>query len=86
MLKHEGRCPPDLEYRQIKYRNHVIKCDYGKLKRIISPTLGFKSMKAAYATIEGIEVMRVLRQSQAESFYFDPPLGEMRLVSRAFKT
>ncbi|MHB7416421.1 hypothetical protein ACYCMA_26085, partial [Klebsiella pneumoniae] len=37
--------------RQIKYRNNVIECDHGKLKRIIGATLGFKSMKTAYATI-----------------------------------
>jgi IS6 family transposase len=26
------------EHRQIRYRNNVIKCDHGKLKRIISAT------------------------------------------------
>jgi IS6 family transposase len=55
------RCPSDVEHRQIKYRNNVIECDHGKLKRIIGATLGFKSMKTAYATIKGIEVMRALR-------------------------
>ena len=48
------------QHRQIKYRNNVIECDHGKLKRIIGATLGFKSMKTAYATIKGIEVMRAL--------------------------
>jgi IS6 family transposase len=62
LLKCEGQCPPDVEHRQIKYRNNVIECDHGKLKRIISATLGFKSMKTAYATIKGIEVMRALRK------------------------
>ncbi|STJ94213.1 transposase, IS26 [Escherichia coli] len=57
LLKREGRCPSDVEHRQIKYRNNVIECDHGKLKRIIGATLGFKSMKTAYATIKGIEVM-----------------------------
>ncbi len=33
----------DVEHRQIKYRNNVIECDHGKLKRIIGATLGFKS-------------------------------------------
>nr|WJR86835.1 hypothetical protein XJ62_GM004402 [Escherichia coli] len=33
----------------------MIECDHGKLKRIIGATLGFKSMKTAYATIKGIE-------------------------------
>ena len=84
LLKREGRCPSDVEHRQIKYRNNVIECDHGKLKRIIGATLGFKSMKTAYATIKGIEVMRALRKGQASAFYYGDPLGEMRLVSRVF--
>ena len=40
----------------------MIECDHGKLKRIIGATLGFKSMKTAYATIKGIEVMRASTQ------------------------
>ncbi|MEN1758810.1 hypothetical protein AAIH62_36235, partial [Pseudomonas aeruginosa] len=48
-------------------------------------TLGFKSMKTAYATIKGIEVMRALRKGQASAFYYGDPLGEMRLVSRVFE-
>ena len=85
VLKREGRCPSDVEHRQIKYRNNVIECDHGKLKRIIGATLGFKSMKTAYATIKGIEVMRALRKGQASAFYYGDPLGEMRLVSRVFE-
>ncbi len=84
-LKREGRCPPDVEHRQIKYLNNVIECDHGKLKRIINATLGFKSMKTSYNTIRGIEVVRALRKGQAESFYFGHPLGEVRLVSRVFE-
>ncbi|MDR9939488.1 DDE-type integrase/transposase/recombinase, partial [Enterobacter hormaechei] len=83
LLKREGRCPSDVEHRQIKYRNNVIECDHGKLKRIINATLGFKSMKTAYATIKGIEVMRALRKGQASAFYYGDPLGEMRpMVAR----
>ncbi len=71
---------------RLKYRNNVIECDHGKLKRIINATLaGFKSMKTAYATIKGIEVMRALRKTQASAFYYGDPLGEMRLVSRVFE-
>ena len=65
LLKREGKCLPGVDHRQLKYRNNIIECDHGKLKRIISATLGFKSMKTAYATIKGIEVMRALRKGQA---------------------
>ncbi len=63
LLKREGRCPSDVEHRQIKYRNNVIECDHGKLKRIINATLGFKSMKTAYATIKG-KVMRPFKRTK----------------------
>ncbi|VCW27812.1 Putative transposase (identified by ISEscan HMM) [Escherichia coli] len=56
----------------------MIECDHGKLKRIIGATLGFKSMKTAYATIKGIEVMRT-QQPQ----HFIMVMGEM--VSRVFE-
>jgi IS6 family transposase len=83
LFKREGRCPPDVKHRHIKYRNNVPECDHGKLKRIITVTQGF--MKTACATIKGSEVMRALRKGQAESFYFGYPLDEMRLVSRVFE-
>lgn len=65
LLKWEGRCPPGVEHRQLKYLKNVIECDHGKLKRIIIATLGFKSMKTAYATIKRIKVMPPLRKGQA---------------------
>lgn len=77
LLKREGRCPYEVEHRQIKYRNNIIECDHGKLKRTIGATQGFKSMKTAYTTIKGIEVMRALRKGLVSAFYYgDPPGGE----------
>ncbi|PPT90644.1 NAD(P)(+) transhydrogenase (Re/Si-specific) subunit alpha [Xanthomonas theicola] len=84
-LKREERCPSDVEHRQIKYRNDVIECHHGKPKRIIGATLRFTSMKTAYATVKGIEVMRALREGRAASFYFGHPLGKMRPVSRVLE-
>jgi transposase-like protein len=34
-----------------------VEADHGKLKRLINPVRGFQSMKTAYATIKGFEVM-----------------------------
>jgi len=41
--------------------------------------------KWARNPIKGIEVMRALRKGPASAFYYGDPLGEMRLVSRAFE-
>jgi transposase-like protein len=84
-LKEEGLCLPDLEHRQIKYLNNLIESDHGKLKRLIKPTLGFKSMKTAYATIKGFEVMRMFRKGQMDIWKYGQGLtGEIRLIERQF--
>ena len=61
-LKAEGKCPVETGHREVKYLNNVVEADHGKLKRLIKPTLGFKSMKTAYATLKGFELMNALRK------------------------
>ncbi len=36
----------------------MVEADHGKLKQLIRPVRGFKTLKTAYATIKGFEVMR----------------------------
>ncbi len=46
---------------------------------------GFKTLKTAYATIKGFEVMRALRKGQASAFNITRDIrGEARIVERAF--
>ena len=84
-LKAEGKCPKDTRHRQVKYLNNVIEADHGKLKLLIRPVRGFKTLKTAYATIKGFEVMRALRKDQAGIFNFQGGIvGEARIIERAF--
>lgn len=84
-LKGEGKCPADTEHRQVNYLNNVIEAFHGKLKRLIKPTLGFKTLRTAYATIKGFEVMRAFRKYQARPWCLQPGAhGEIRLLKRAF--
>ncbi|TCT27934.1 IS6 family transposase [Martelella mediterranea] len=84
-LKAEGRCPNDLVHRQVKYLNNVVEADHGKLKQLIKPVRGFKTLKTAYATIKGFEVMRALRKGHANIFNLTRDIrGEARIVERAF--
>jgi len=63
----------------------VIEADHGKLKQLIKPVRGFKTLKTAYATIKGFEVMRALRKGQAAIFNWTGFIrGEARIVERAF--
>ena len=54
-LKKEGKCPEETLHRQVKYLNNVIEADHGKLKQLIRPVRGFKTLKTAYATIKGFK-------------------------------
>jgi transposase-like protein len=84
-LKTEGKCPEETVHRQIKYLNNVVEADHGKLKQLIRPVRGFKTLKTAYATIRGFEVMRALRKGQATAFNLTRDIrGEARIVERAF--
>ncbi len=84
-LKMEGKCPEETLHRQVKYLNNIIEADHGKLKRLIRPVRGFKTLKTAYATIKGFEVMRALRKGQASAFNITNDIGgEARIVERAF--
>jgi transposase, IS6 family len=84
-LKTEGKCPQNTVHRQVKYLNNVIEADHGKLKQLIRPVRGFKTLKTAYATIKGFEVMRALRKGQAAIFNLTRDIcGEARIIERAF--
>lgn len=81
-LKAEGKCSESLEHRQIKYLNNIIESDHGKLKRLIKPTLGFKSMKTAYATIKGFEVMQMFKKGRFELWKHGQGIqGEIRIIT-----
>jgi transposase-like protein len=84
-LKVEGKCPAKTVHRQVKYLNNVVEADHGKLKQLIRPVRGFKTLKTAYATITGSEVMRALLKGQAAVFNLTHDIrGEARIVERAF--
>ncbi len=57
--------------------NEARVADHGKLKPLIKPTLGFKSMKTAYATLKGFEVMRMFRKGQFAGWYPGEDVDEL---------
>ena len=69
-LKFEGHLSPDVMHSQIKYRNNGIEADHGKLKQLINPVRGFQSMKTAYATIKGFEIMRMFKKGQFDIWLY----------------
>lgn len=83
--KAECKYQQGIEHCQVEYLNNVVEADHGKLKQLIRPVRGFKTLMSAYATIKGFEVMRALRNGQAGIFNFSSDVfGEGRIVVRAF--
>jgi transposase, IS6 family len=82
-LKREGYLAHDVEHRTSKYLNNIIEADHGALKRVIRPTRGFRRMRTAYATLKGIEVMRMIRRGHC-LLQEAGTTGEIRLVNQLF--
>ncbi len=70
-------------HRQVKYLNNIIEADHGKLKRLINPMRGFKSMKTACATLKGFELIRMFKKGRPDIWKYGQGLtGEIRLIER----
>ena len=83
-LMKDGVCPEDTVHRQVKYLHDVVEADHGKLKQLIRPVRGFKTLKTAYATIKGFEAMRALRKGQAAILNITRDIcGDAHIVERA---
>ena len=63
----------------------MIEADHGKLKQLIRPVRGIKTLKQPTQRSKAFEVMRSLRKGQAGVFNITGDIcGEARLVERAF--
>lgn len=85
-MKDESVIPEALLHRKVKYLNNRLESDHGKLKRLIKPTLDFKSMKTAYAIIKGFEIMRMIRKGQFDRWMCGEagPKAEAKFINRIF--
>jgi putative transposase len=53
-----------IEIRRVKYLNNIVEQDHRAVKRVTRPMLGFKSLKAAYDTVVGIELIHMIKKRQ----------------------
>jgi putative transposase len=62
--------------RQIKYLNNLVDQDHRSIKRIVQPMMGFKSFPSARITLQGIELMHMIKKGQMVS-------GDVQTLSAA---
>ena len=53
-----------IEIRQRKYLNNLVEQDHRAIKRIVRPMLGFQTFRSARITLQGIELMHMIKKSQ----------------------
>ena len=65
-LKQEGLLPDGSEFRPVKYLNNIVEQDHRFIKRRIKPGLGFFSYPTAWRTLQGYEMMNMIRKGQIQ--------------------
>jgi transposase, IS6 family len=65
-LKAAGILPKGIELRQVKYLNNLLEQDHRFIKRLVKPGMGFFSFETAWRTLQGYEVMHMLRKGQVQ--------------------
>jgi len=60
-----------IEIRQCKYLNNILEQDHRRIKKNTRPMLGFKNSHAAQRTLEGIEVMAMIKKGQMKTLAGD---------------
>ena len=83
-LKAEGRIPNSCELRQVKYLNNLIEQDHRFIKRLTKPGMGFFSFETAWRTLQGFEVMNMIRKGQVQGVKKGDVRGQVALVARLF--
>ncbi len=53
-----------IEIRQNKYLNDLIEQDHRAVKRIVRPMLGLQSFRSARVTLQGIELVHMIKEGQ----------------------
>jgi transposase, IS6 family len=83
-LKAEEHLSIHSELRQVKYLNNMIEQDHRFIKRLTKPGMGFFSFKTAWRTLQGFEIMNMLRKGQVQSVKKGDVRGQAALVAKLF--
>jgi transposase-like protein len=83
-LKAAGVLPEEGELRQVKYLNNLIEQDHRFIKRLTKPGMGFFSFETAWRTLEGFEMMKMIRKGQIQGVDKGDVRGQVTWVAKLF--
>ncbi len=83
-LKAAGRLSESVELRQVKYLNNLIEQDHRFIKRLVKPGMGFFSFQTAWRTLQGYEVMNMIRKGQVQNVNKGDITEQVAFLARLF--
>jgi transposase, IS6 family len=83
-LKASGALPASVELRQVKYLNNLVEQDHRFIKRLTKPGMGFFSFETAWRTLQGYEIMNMIRKGQLQGVAKADVRDQMALVNKLF--
>jgi IS6 family transposase len=83
-LKQDNLLPKRCKRRPSQYMNNIIEQDHRFMKWQIRPGLGFGSFPTAYKTIQGYEVMNMIRKGQMEGIEKGNIKEQNRFIAKLF--
>ena len=63
-LKQQGELSWTCRCRPVRYLNNIVEQDHRAIKRRVRASQGFRSLRAAQRTIQGIETINMIRKGQ----------------------
>ena len=76
--------PHDCKLRRVKYLNNVIEQDHRFVKKKVRAAQCFKRFPTAERTLEGIEVVNMMRKGQVKRLAGTDSLGQAKFVASLF--
>jgi transposase-like protein len=83
-FKAEGYIPEHCERRHVKYLNNLVEQDHRFLKRLTKPGMGFFSFATAWRTLQGFEIMNMMRKGQLPGVDKGDVRGQVALIATLF--
>ncbi|MFL5587516.1 MAG: DDE-type integrase/transposase/recombinase [Ktedonobacteraceae bacterium] len=83
-LKAAGQLAESGELRQVKYLNNIVAQDHRFIKRLVKPGMGFFSFATAGRTLQGYEVMHMIRKGQVRGVGKGDISGQVFFITSLF--
>ena len=83
-LKASGILPDSVELRQVKYLNNRVEQDHRFIKRLVKPGMGFFSFATAWRTLQGYEVMNMIRKVQVQGVNKGDSFHQVAFIAEVF--